>query len=182
MTPAVERFDAACEAALERLRGRPLADPVFRAASALGDFSVIWFLLGSAWGLTSARRTDRALRLALLLGVESLVVNQGIKRLARRTRPTESGDARYPVRRPSTSSFPSGHASAGFFAASLLSEGESATAPIWFGLAACGGHVARLRPHPSRLRRGRRRCRRPGPGRRRQARLAGALTSGIRAC
>ncbi|HET9602047.1 MAG TPA: phosphatase PAP2 family protein [Acidimicrobiales bacterium] len=135
MTPAVERFDAACEAALERLRGRPLADPVFRAASALGDFSVIWFLLGSAWGLTSARRTDRALRLALLLGVESLVVNQGIKRLARRTRPTESGDARYPVRRPSTSSFPSGHASAGFFAASLLSEGESASAPIWFGMA-----------------------------------------------
>ena len=44
-----------------------------------------------------------------LIGLESLVLNQGIKRLFRRPRPTEAGDPRYPVRRPSTSSFPSGH-------------------------------------------------------------------------
>ena len=46
--------------------------------------------------------------LALALGAESLLVNQGLKRLFRRPRPTAEGDPRYPVRRPLTSSFPSG--------------------------------------------------------------------------
>jgi undecaprenyl-diphosphatase len=147
----VHRFDAAADDALERLRGHPLADRVLRAASDLGDWSVIWLIVTSAWGLTSDRRTDRALRLCVLLGAESLVVNQGIKRLFRRGRPTEAGDPRYPVRRPSTSSFPSGHASAAFFAASLLSETDPALAPVWFGLA---GGVATSRAyvrihHPS---------------------------------
>ena len=133
---SVASFDAAFDAALERLRGHPLSDRVFRTASALGDWSVIWELVGAAWGLTSDRRTDRALRLAVLLGVESLVVNQGIKRLFKRERPTVGGDPRLPVRRPSTSSFPSGHASSGFFAATLLSEGDPELAPLWFALAA----------------------------------------------
>ena len=55
--------------------------------------------------------------LALALGAESLLVNQGLKRLFRRPRPTVEGDPRYPVRRPPTSSFPSGHASAAAFTA-----------------------------------------------------------------
>jgi undecaprenyl-diphosphatase len=133
---AIRRFDDAFDDGLERLRGHPVADHVFRAASALGDFSVIWLLVSTGYGLTSARRTDRTLRMVLLLGAESLIVNQGVKRLFRRTRPTESGDERYPVRRPSTSSFPSGHASSAFFSASLLSEGERALAPAWLSLAA----------------------------------------------
>jgi undecaprenyl-diphosphatase len=137
VTPSnlVDRFDAAADSALERVRGHPAADHVFRAASGLGDWSVIWHLVGAAWGLTSPRRAERAIRLSLLLGAESLIVNQGIKRLFARVRPTEAGDARYPVRKPSTSSFPSGHASAAFFAAALLSESDRALAPLWFGLA-----------------------------------------------
>ena len=71
----------------------------------------------------------------MLLGVESLVVNQGIKRLFKRERPTLAGDPRLPVRRPSTSSFPSG-ASSGFFKATLMSEGDPELAPLWFALAA----------------------------------------------
>jgi undecaprenyl-diphosphatase len=133
---AVRRFDDAFDGRLERLRGHPVADHVFRAASALGDFSVIWHLVSTGFGLTSARRADRALRMVILLGAESLIVNQGVKRLFGRTRPTESGDARYPVRPPSTSSFPSGHASSAFFSASLLSESEPALAPVWISLAA----------------------------------------------
>ncbi|MFM8625654.1 MAG: phosphatase PAP2 family protein, partial [Actinomycetota bacterium] len=54
------------------------------------------------------------------LGVESLVVNQGVKRLFRRARPTVSGDDRFAVRTPLTSSFPSGHASSATYAAILL--------------------------------------------------------------
>ena len=38
----------------------------------------------------------------------------------RRERPTEGGDDRFDVRRPSTSSFPSGHASSATLAAMLL--------------------------------------------------------------
>jgi undecaprenyl-diphosphatase len=132
---AVARFDDSVDAGLEHVRGHPIGDRVFRVASALGDWSVIWHIVGAAWGLTSARRTDRALRMVVLSGAESLVVNQGIKQLFGRARPTEAGDPRYPVRRPDTSSFPSGHASAGFFAASLLTEGDPALAPLWFGLA-----------------------------------------------
>lgn len=134
--PAIRRFDDAFDDGLERVRGHPAVDHVFRVATTLGDFSVIWLLVGGGYGLTSARRADRALRMAILLGAESLVVNQGLKRLFRRTRPTESGDERYQVRRPSTSSFPSGHASSAFFAASLLSERDRALAPLWFSLAA----------------------------------------------
>jgi membrane-associated phospholipid phosphatase len=132
-------FDDGVDSALERLRGHPVADQVFHLASDLADWSVVWHLVGAAWGLTSARRTDRALRLSVLLGAESLIVNQGIKRLFLRRRPTESGDARFPVRTPSTSSFPSGHASAAFFAASVLTDGDPLLAPLWFGLAAVVG-------------------------------------------
>jgi membrane-associated phospholipid phosphatase len=130
------RVDAAFDDALEHLRGHLVSDRVFQTASALGDWSVIWGLVGAAWGLTSDRRTDRALRMAVLLGAESLLVNQGIKRLFDRERPTLSGDPRLPVRRPSTSSFPSGHASSAFFSAALLAEGDPELAPLWFGLAA----------------------------------------------
>jgi undecaprenyl-diphosphatase len=147
----VHRFDAVADDALERLRGHPVADRVLRAASDLGDWSVIWLVVVAGWGLTSDRRARRAVRLCALLGVESLVVNQGIKRLFQRVRPTEAGDPRYPVRRPSTSSFPSGHASSAFFAAALLTETDPALAPLWFGLA---GGVATSRAyvrihHPS---------------------------------
>jgi undecaprenyl-diphosphatase len=76
------------------------------------------------------------MRLALALGAESLIVNQGIKRIFRRNRP-EVGSSSHPhkIRKPLTSSFPSGHASSAVLAASILSEGSNA-APIYRTLAA----------------------------------------------
>ena len=51
-------------------------------------------------------------------------------------RPTVEGDPRYPVRRPATSSFPSGHASAAAFTATLLTGWDGRrTTPLWWGLA-----------------------------------------------
>ena len=51
-------------------------------------------------------------------------------------RPTETGDPRFRVRRPSTSSFPSGHASAAFFAAAILTTATGrALAPVWYSAA-----------------------------------------------
>jgi len=132
-----ETFDRWADDALERLRGNKVADAVFTTASELGDFSLIWHLTGAARGITSEARAAEAMVFSALMGVESLVVNQGIKRLFRRTRPTETGDPRYPVRKPMTSAFPSGHASSAFFAATLLTAwGGKRTAPLWFGMAA----------------------------------------------
>jgi undecaprenyl-diphosphatase len=82
----------------------------------------------------------QAIALSALLGAESLIVNQGVKRAFKRERPTEAGDDRFEVRKPSTSSFPSGHASAAAFAATVLTtlDGKK-SAPMWFGLAAVVG-------------------------------------------
>lgn len=119
--PRVARLDAAADAALERLRGHRLPDMVFATASRVGDFSLVWHAIGLLRAVTGGRRGRRqAVTLSLLLGAESLLVNQGVKRLFRRQRPTVAGDARLEVRQPSTSSFPSGHASSATFASSLL--------------------------------------------------------------
>lgn len=135
--PTIARFDRCVDDALEHWRGRRVPDAVFLTASRLGDFSVIWHLSGIARGLTSDRRAKQAFLLAGLLGAESLVVNQGVKRIFGRRRPTVAGDPRLPVRRPLTSSFPSGHASAAAFAATVLTgwDGRRA-APLWWGMAA----------------------------------------------
>ena len=136
----VAAFDRWADAQLEAMRGHPAADRLFSAASHLGDFSVIWHIIGLTRGLTSDERADQAIVLSAFLGVESLVVNQGVKRLFRRNRPTPSGDERYAMRRPSTSSFPSGHASSAFAAASLLTAwGGRRSAPLWFGVASVVG-------------------------------------------
>jgi undecaprenyl-diphosphatase len=140
----VAEFDQSVDDLLERLRGHPVADAVFSAASHLGDWSLIWHLTGAARTLAGASAAE-AVQLSALLGVESLVVNQGVKRLFRRTRPTETGDERYAVRRPSTSSFPSGHASSAFFAATVLtSMSGRRAAPLWYSMAAV---VALSRPY-----------------------------------
>ena len=75
----------------------------------------------SVWAGASPRAgSDQVLLLAILIGAESLVVNQGVKRLFKRTRPTADGEDGLKVRRPTTSSFPSGHSSAAAFAATML--------------------------------------------------------------
>jgi undecaprenyl-diphosphatase len=74
--------------------------------------------------------------LAVGIGAESLIVNQGLKRIFRRRRPTENGDERFDIRRPLTSSFPSGHASAAAFAATVLIGWDGRrSAPLWGSLA-----------------------------------------------
>ncbi len=128
---AVAAFDATVDRAFDHLRGRPVADRVMYAASALGDFSLVWALLGSAKSLRSARDEQAFLRLLVGLAAESVLVNQGIKRLFRRTRPLPEGERPHHLRTPLTTSFPSGHASSGAFAATLLSDGSKAPIAWW---------------------------------------------------
>lgn len=117
---AVERFDRACDRLLEPVRRTRAAQALFGSASAAGDFSIVWHVTGLLLAIGSTERLREAAFLSCALGVESLVVNQGVKRIFRRERPTESGDERFAVRTPSTSSFPSGHASSATFAAMIL--------------------------------------------------------------
>ena len=137
--PAVDAFDANADRLLEQLRDHPLADRLFLTASQLGDFSLIWHIASLTRGI-ARRRPDQTIVLAAALGLESLIVNQGVKRLFRRTRPTTSGDERLQVRKPSTSAFPSGHASAAAFAAATLIAWDGRRwAPLWIMIAAIVG-------------------------------------------
>jgi undecaprenyl-diphosphatase len=117
----IDQLDERLDGYFEPIRNsRPLVY-VFNTSSAVGDFGAIWHVIGVVGALNGTLTWPQAVALALLMGGESLLLNQGIKRVFRRKRPTAAGDDRFTVRRPLTSSFPSGHASSAFFAAVVLS-------------------------------------------------------------
>lgn len=122
MTDALwfEKFDQLVDRALEPLRNAKVVVVVFTIASAVGDFGLLWHIIGLIRSIGSMDRLNQALFFSLMIGIESLLLNQGIKRLFRRSRPTERGDERFTLRKPRTSSFPSGHASSAFFSALVL--------------------------------------------------------------
>ena len=125
LPPSVDDFDLAVDTGWEYLRSYENLNRIFYSASAIGDFSVIWHMLNLARRINNPGRKGSILELSLLLGAESLLVNQGLKRLFRRSRP-DMGSRTHPhkIRKPQTSSFPSGHASSAVLAASILSEGS----------------------------------------------------------
>lgn len=132
----MSHFDDAGDRILEPLRNKRFAIILFGLASTVGDFSVVWHAIGLLRAIGSVHRLQQALALSIALGIESLIVNQGIKRLFRRERPTVSGDERFTVRTPRTSSFPSGHASSATFAAIVLTSFTGfPIALLWIGIA-----------------------------------------------
>ena len=129
---AFEPFDSSVDDWFEaHLRNRRLADVVMYGASAVGDHGILWLILAAF----QAVRRNRAgkpwvrqfLRVAIGLGVESVVVNGPVKLMFRRTRPVHDGPRPLHLRQPRTSSFPSGHSTAAFFGAALLRDED----PIW---------------------------------------------------
>jgi membrane-associated phospholipid phosphatase len=108
------------------------------AASELGDFSLIWHVLGAARSLAPDREAVHAVRVAAILGGESLLVNQVVKRAVRRHRPPWEQERPRHLRRPTTSSFPSGHASSAAVATIVLAQND----PLWPLYAAAGATVA----------------------------------------
>jgi membrane-associated phospholipid phosphatase len=120
VSQAADRLDSRVDSWYGPARRNAFLNSIMVAASTLGDWSLIWHLTGATRGLLT-REFREIFLLSILLGVESLIVNQGIKRLFRRQRPTEHGAEGLTVRKPRTSSFPSGHASAAGFAVVMLS-------------------------------------------------------------
>lgn len=132
---AVSRFDNAVDSYFEtHLRGRPGLDRLMYGASALGDHSAIWLALSAWQGWRSGTGWRAVFRAGALLGAESAFVNGLVKLGFQRERPENTEDRPLPLRTPRTSSFPSGHSSAAFFAATLLAKGPSG--PIYYVLAA----------------------------------------------
>ncbi len=142
----LDGFDDAVDDLFEtHLRGRAPVDRVMYSVTELADFSLLWHLLGATRGLRSDRHALEAVRLSGVLGVESTVVNGVLKSLFKRERPVPDFARPHHLRIPLTTSFPSGHASAAFCAATLLSEGRpAASRAAWYGLA---GLVASSRVH-----------------------------------
>ena len=126
LAAAVDHFDRHVDGWFEQVRGERWADELFEAASRLGDWSLIWMLLNAAQGLSGPTGPERAVRNTAVLFMESVSVNQGIKSLFNRVRPEADPEVAGRIRRPTTSSFPSGHASAAFTAAGLLTAGHPA--------------------------------------------------------
>jgi len=135
MHPLINRLDTRVDSVFDRFRGNPIADRLFYSATALGDFGLLWLAIGLLRILRGRPGDTRAgLRAIAATGIESVLVNIGVKSLFRRRRPRPMAAHPLPFRQPLTSSFPSGHATAAFCAASLLAENENG-APLYYGLA-----------------------------------------------
>ncbi len=132
----VADFDERVDALFDHIRGNPVADRVFYTASALGEFGLIWVVFALLRALRGGRLNEKAARRAIVAtGVESVLVNVVMKSFVRRHRPANEHHHPLPLRQPLSSSFPSGHATAAFCGATLLSDGQDPLAPLYLATA-----------------------------------------------
>ena len=124
---AVRIFDERVDAAFDRIRS-PRLDPIAYAVSSAADHSLCWHAAGVTRELLGDGDLGRAARFSLAMGAESAITNGPVKACFRRVRPADYSDLEFHhgLRRPITSSFPSGHATAAFCAATLLGGGPVA--------------------------------------------------------
>lgn len=127
----IARFDAAAERFVAQVRS-PALDRLVYPLSSAADHSILWHVCGVTRALAHDGDVRGAVRFSAAMGIESALTNGPVKMLFGRLRPHSYDDVEfhYGLRRPVTSSFPSGHATAAFCAAQLLGGGG------WYGLAA----------------------------------------------
>ena len=128
----IAAFDAAVDRRFEPFR-TPALDKIVYTLSSAADHSLLWHVCGATRALVRKDDLAHAARFSLAIGVESALTNGPVKSLFRRVRPREYTELAFHhgLRRPITSSFPSGHATAAFCAATLIDGG-----PGWYALAA----------------------------------------------
>ncbi len=131
----VRRFDHSVDRAFEPLRSNAVANRVAYLASESADHSKLWHAIGFTMAVTRPDRRGRAVRMAITLGIESILVNAILKPLTRRERPANWHVDQHQVRRPKTSSFPSGHASSAVVAATLLHDAMPRGRFVWWSMA-----------------------------------------------
>lgn len=94
-----------------------LLDQVAVRLSQLGEVSAVWFLITALAAATVLVSTGQAILLGVGIIGEWVLTNRVVKRFIWRERPTPQHPDPRGVRRPSSSSLPSGHSSASAFAA-----------------------------------------------------------------
>ena len=145
LPPPIDAFDARFDRFWDRFRGNRALDALFYTASEVGDFGMVWMAMAGVQGALGApEQTRHFLRVAGVLGAESIIVNGGLKSLFHRERPAWDQQRPMHLRRPKTSSFPSGHSSSAVTAALLLTDANPTLAPLWWAIA---GIVAISRVH-----------------------------------
>lgn len=118
---------------------RPWLDDVMLLASALGRAGFVWLVIAAIAAVFPARRMA-AWRLVLVLITSYLVVDVLIKPVVNRPRPYEViAEARLIDQRPTTASFPSGHAARAFAGALAASRVFPAGQIVWWPLAVAIG-------------------------------------------
>ena len=132
MRADIVRWDLAIDRAVDRVR-RPALDAIVYPLSSAADHSLLWDVCGTLKAMARGHDVGYAVRFVGAMGLESLLTNGVVKMAFRRVRPAAYEDIVFShgLRRPITSSFPSGHATAAFCAAKLLGGG-----PGWYTLAA----------------------------------------------
>ena len=132
----VRAIDRAVDAAVSRAH-HPVLDDVFYPLSSAADHSLLWLATAGVREALGKARPGTAVRLAAVLGVESAITNVALKSLFGRIRPALdpalTGPLPWGLRRPMTSAFPSGHATAGFTTAVFLSRSDPG--PPWYLIA-----------------------------------------------
>jgi membrane-associated phospholipid phosphatase len=144
----VEAIDERVDAWFDVIRGNPTFDGAAKVITGLGDHGLMW----AATTVWRARRSGpdraRAVRALAISGVESSLVNAGLKAVIGRSRPDQAGlrltEGGVPVRQPKTSSFPSGHTLAAFCSATVMHQpGDRAGSTLLFTSATLVG-VSRI--------------------------------------
>lgn len=127
---AVDAVDDRVERWFEPLRGSPRVDGVAKVITGLGDHGLMWAATTAWRARHSGPDRSRAVRALAIAGVESNLVNTGLKAFVGRARPEPTAvpisPGGVPVRRPTSSSFPSGHTLAAFCAATVMCQRHDA--------------------------------------------------------
>ncbi len=95
-------------------------DRIAVTLSKIGEVSAIWFALAVIGFLTNRLSTREALVCVIAMTSEWVLTNRVVKHQLHRPRPTPERNDPKGVRRPTSSSFPSGHSSASALAATLV--------------------------------------------------------------
>lgn len=132
----VDRADDAVARAIDTVRN-PALDHFNFALSSAADHSLLWHAI-SAVRAAQVGEVKPLVRMSSALGVESFLTNVVIKSMFRRVRPPretreKAEELPYGMRVPITTSFPSGHATSAFLAASILSDETGSNA--WYAFA-----------------------------------------------
>lgn len=141
MTDAIDRIDERVDELWDALRGNSVLDRLFYTASEAADFSVLWHTLGVIEAILDDD-PKTAIAISTALGIEAGLINGPVKSMFKRSRPVQEHERPHTLRKPKTSSFPSGHASAAMVAAAMLS--RRGKGPLWYTL---GAIVATSRIH-----------------------------------